>query len=935
MRSFNRFKAFKTFLFTSALGIALSLGQLSPHFLGATAVIAQSSTPAQLVKMGVEAHQQGDYRGAITIWEQALAMYPPEALTERAIINENLARTTQQVGETAIALDYWKTAASAYQAANNTRQFGRMLTEQAQVYISRGQHQRAAALLCGTVPNVEYVQVGNIQVKQRYGQQREEVDAEILDAAAGIDDLGQAKLCSGGAYAIANETSDVQGQAAALGSLAETNRLRGRYEKAQALLKIGLAFAHTHNLSQYEAPMLNSLGNLYIRQSQVARRRAESVELVGINVEIANGLHDEARDYSQDALATLKQSIKAAVSTDDAGAELSAQVNLLLLQQQLSEESPIFLTFIPSTQERLRQLIEQLPPNRETVYAAISLAKSYQTTIGDFSCQSSSQRLLNQDSTQQSWLETAHRLAQHIQDSRAESFVLGSLGHLAECQGRLEEAIYFTQQAQLAAGHGLTESADSAYLWEWQMGRLYWKKDDLELAAAAYEQAIATLETIRTDILTADRELQFDFRDTVEPIYRQSIELQLAMLPKSATNTMLNSVIELPAAQAKRTLQTIDNLRLAELQNFFGDDCIVTSTANTSDQLLKNNSQTAVISSIVLSHQVVLMVTIPNESTKVIRLGNIESLKQDAEIFQAKLKRFTDLDYDFSVSQRLYQRLFRDLQPVLEDADIHTLVFIQDGFLRNIPMAALHDGQHYLIENYAIAATPALGLTAVPAIRKPVLKALAVGLSEATTTESGQRFAKLDSVPDELESVAEQLPNSTILLNRDFTKLTLTSALENSAYSVLHLATHGQFSTIPEETFVVTGTADTGLADIGTADTLTFGELEALIRVASPNADPVDLITLTACETATGDDRATLGLAGVAIRAGARSVIASLWKVDDDTAADVIKQFYGYLKQPELSKAQALQHAQIDAIHKSSRANPGRWAPLLLVGSWQ
>ena len=246
-------------------------------------------------------------------------------------------------------------------------------------------------------------------------------------------------------------------------------------------------------------------------------------------------------------------------------------------------------------------------------------------------------------------------------------------------------------------------------------------------------------------------------------------------------------------------------------------------------------------------------------------------------------------------------------------------------------MAALHDGNQYLIQRYAVATTPSLSLTAPGQTRPADLRALAVGLSEATITESGREFSALNFVPAELESIAQQLPGSTTLLDEAFTVEELQSALQENRYPILHLATHGQFSTIPEDTFVVTGANDSGLAG-----ELTFGQLETLIREASPNAEPISLITLTACETATGDDRATLGLAGVAIRAGATSAIASLWKVNDETAAQLVEGFYGHLKNPTLSKAQALQSAQIDAINAAPETqNPGYWAPLILVGNWQ
>ena len=197
--------------------------------------------------------------------------------------------------------------------------------------------------------------------------------------------------------------------------------------------------------------------------------------------------------------------------------------------------------------------------------------------------------------------------------------------------------------------------------------------------------------------------------------------------------------------------------------------------------------------------------------------------------------------------------------------------------------------------------------------------------------ENGQAFEALPSVPRELEAIYNKLPGSTTLLDEEFTLDGLQAALQRSSYSILHLATHGQFSTIPEETFLVTGPGETGVSS-----ELTFGELETLIHEASPNADPIDLITLTACETATGDDRATLGLAGVAIRAGARSAIASLWKVDDAAAAQFASDFYSHMQTPGVSKAKAMQMAQIAAIEAvGPNANPGSWAPLIMVGNWQ
>ncbi|MEM9006028.1 MAG: CHAT domain-containing protein [Cyanobacteria bacterium P01_F01_bin.86] len=888
--SFRPLKA----LFLSSLVLTLLLGHPFQPFRN-TSALAQDPNPSELVQDGVDAYNQGDYTAAIATWNQALDIYPPAALPERALVNENLARTYQHIGDTQAAIAAWEVAAAAYEQSDNTVQYGRMLTEQAQIYSNRGQHQRAAALLCGAEPQI--------------------IDA---DANADINPIVQ---CAGGSFAIANETDDAAGQVAALGSLAETYRLRGAYDFSRTLLLVGLQLIQAQDLPQYEAPLLISLGNTDARLSQVAARRAMAADLLNKR-NLAEELRTEAAATREEALVSFNRALEVAAQQSAPLTEVRSHLSLLALYQSLDQANGI-----NTSQQQLGQLINQLPPSRETAYAAITLAKSYQAN-SSFDCQDYS--VSPQVNT---WLETGHHIARQIADHRADSFALGELGHQQECQGHLAVAAALTNQAQLAASEAL-ESADSLYLWEWQIGRIYRKQNEPAKALAAYAKSIATLESIRTDILTADRELQFDFRDTVDPVYRQYIELQLAMLPEStAVNKQVTAqVTAIEPPDIATTLETVDSLRLAELQNFFGNDCVLVSSEGARDRLLRENTQTAVISSIVLSNRTAIIASLPDGTAKTIWIDDSAALEQTTKDFRRGLKRFRNLaPYDKSLAQRLYNQLIGEFEADFRAANINTLVFVQDGFLRNIPMAALHDGEQYLIQRYAIATTPSLSLTAPGTAPSSELQVLAVGLSQATVTESGLEFGALDFVPAELESVVNQLPGSKTLLDENFTVEQLRTALQEDRYPILHLATHGQFSTIPEDTFVVTGATDAGVSG-----ELTFGQLEALIREASPTAEPLDLITLTACETATGDDRATLGLAGVAIRAGARSAIASLWQVNDETAAQLVDNFYKHLKDPGVSKAQALQAAQIDAINEADATqNPGYWAPLILVGNWQ
>ena len=917
----------RVLLFFCALTLTLFIGHPSSQTPGTAPAIAQALNPTQLVQDGSQAYQQGNYKEAISIWNETLEAYATDNFAERALVNQNLAIAYQQIGEMPSALHQWEAAATAYQANGNTLQFGHMLTQQAQVYTRQGQHQRALALLCGETP--------------------------VIDVSANA--LEDAVRCNRGSYLIAQENADIEGQVAALGSLAEAYRAKGKYDEAVQMLQAGLNLVQIHSLEQYKASMLTSLGNSYARLSQVANRRANAANSVRINAEITQDLRNEANEYADNALQIINEAIQLTQEKGDLVAELPAQMNRLLLgqqvlEQQLSEQQQkLEKQQLPEQQRelekqrlieqhqldknnrllparrRLSELIQQLPPSRETAYAGITLAKSFQPARQDFSCDTYAE-----NSQQQTYLEQALYLAETIEDARATSFALGELGHFEECRGELDRAISLTNQAQLAASHSL-ESADSLYLWEWQIGRLHKKQGDIGQAEKDYEQSINTLEIIRTEILTAQRDLQFDFRDTVEPIYRQYIELQLENTAENIDDSAnTKQIINLPDNRIKGILKSTNALRLSELQNFFGDDCVLTPLEDSQSHLLKKELKTAVIHSIILNDKAVLIASFSDGDSKLIQIQNVAELKTTVTDFRRNLKRYTDKVYDQDLARKLYQELINPLETELANTGIDTLVFVQDGFFRDIPMSALYDGEQYLIQRYAIATTPSLELTATPASKRPQLRALALGLTKEIETEEGRSFSALPSVDDELSSVEAQLPGSMILQDQDFTTESLTAALQAASYSILHLATHGEFSTIPEDTFVVTGPNSSGQAEI-----LTFGELEALIRQASPNAEPIDLIALTACETATGDDRATLGLAGVAIRSGARSAIASLWKVDDETAAELMGYFYHYLQQEQLSKAKALQQAQIEVIEKNKTNHPGYWAPMILVGSWQ
>jgi CHAT domain-containing protein len=193
------------------------------------------------------------------------------------------------------------------------------------------------------------------------------------------------------------------------------------------------------------------------------------------------------------------------------------------------------------------------------------------------------------------------------------------------------------------------------------------------------------------------------------------------------------------------------------------------------------------------------------------------------------------------------------------------------------------------------------------------------------------------------------------LLNEQFTRSSLQQELEQTFYPILHIATHGQFGIIPEDTFLVAGNNQK----------LTITDLERDIRRFSQGSQRVDLLALSACQTAVGDERVALGFAGIAVQAGVRNALASLWSVNDESTSLLMQRFYDFLAQGMMSpsssmtKAEALQKAQLSLLNSQQGAADGEsrtsiavrplpdkpassqeefshpyyWAPFILIGS--
>ncbi len=246
-----------------------------------------------------------------------------------------------------------------------------------------------------------------------------------------------------------------------------------------------------------------------------------------------------------------------------------------------------------------------------------------------------------------------------------------------------------------------------------------------------------------------------------------------------------------------------------------------------------------------------------------------------------------------SPSRQLYDLLIAPVAEQLHRQRISTLLIAADRGLQGVPFAALHDGQQFFGDRFAFSLTPALSLTDLKVQDDAVKRLLTFGASQFN-----DGLAPLPLVPQELEKISA-LTASEAMLNRSFTPSSLLMAAADPRYIWIHVATHAEFLPGgPSQSRLFTGTTPLPLS--------AFADLRK-----NRQGHPIDLFSLSACRTALGDAQSELGFAGLAIQAGARSAIGTLWYVDDVATSAYFIQVYRYLKQG-LPKAEALQATRRD-----------------------
>src|SRR5262245_57207711 len=696
-------------------------------------------------------------------------------------------------------------------------------------------------------------------------------------------------------------------QSRALAQAAQASESLGQVNQALQQLELGLTLAQQTGDQALIVTIMESLGRTYL----AARKPDAALQYLTQALALAQGNEDRrliaaihndlgithvARQDDEEALRAFVTSTQEAQAAGDRALTVRASINSARMALKLNEPD--------NARNRLDlafEVLRDFEPSHDKALNLIQVGLGYQR-LRTLMPAMDAPLLLRAAGV----LLEATTVAERIGDQRTRSYAEGYLGHLYETEHRLDESLQLTRRAVFSAQSA--NAPESLFRWQWQLGRLLAATGKLDEAIASYSLATTTLRPIRLEVAASWGNDAFPGDDSVRTLFFELADLLLNRASLTEDSQGAEQYLRLAR-------DAIETYKAAELRDYFRDDCVDSLQARITklDQLAAG---TAVVYPIVFADRLELLVSLPDGLKRLSVPVSSATLTQEVRVFRRTVEKRTTREY-LPHAQQLYAWLIRPLEPELASFGIDTLVFIPDGPLRTVPMAALHDGKQFLIEKFALATTPGLDLTDPKPIDREKVQLLSGGLTKAV-----QGFPSLPFVEEEIDAI-RTLYRGDQLLNAEFSTPRLEQKLQNQPYGILHIATHGWFASDTTESYLLTYNGR-----------LTIDELDRLIGLFRYRKDPLELLTLSACQTGVTDDRSALGLAGVAIKAGARSALATLWYINDEASATLVSEFYRQLRNPRQSKAQALQQAQQKLLADRVYEHPAYWSPFLLLNNW-
>ncbi|NEP10426.1 MAG: tetratricopeptide repeat protein [Symploca sp. SIO2C1] len=920
------------YLISATLLLSLSLPVIladNPLFI--SQALAQTSTSREkkaqaieLVKQGNQQYRNNQYQQALQTYQEVLVIYREIGdSTGEAIALHLMGAVYNQLDDYSEALKFYRQSLAIYRAIPYQEGEARILNSIGAVYQQQGQYNQA----------LEYYQQSltlRRNIKDRVGEGETLTNLGALYYNQG--QYAQSLQLYHQALAIFEELNNQKGVGASFNNLGLVHHQLGEYEQALA----------------------------FYQQSLVIRKAISDRSGVGATLHNIGFTYDRLEDADQ-ALVFYQQALAVRTSIGDQAGKGKTLNNLGLVYNQLGKQS---------------------------------LAKSS--------------------------LEQALAISQAIGDRSGVGSILDSLGTMYQSLGEYAQALQFYQQGLAIkkevgdrTGERLTLSNIAGVLEQ---------QHQLELAIIFYKQSVNVTEAIRQDLQVLSQEQQQSYTETIADTYRQLADLLLtqdrvleaqqvldllkvqeledylrnvrgndqtaqgiASLPPEEQIIAKYSAIQIQAIQIGKQLsqlakipelertpsqqQQLIELRqreqaiLGEFNDFLDSSEIITLVEQLSQTARRQNldladlnslrdnlpANTALFYPLILDDRLELILTTPNAPPT---HRPVAIQRQELNRIIVELRRgITNPKADATVpAQQLYELLIQPLEAVLREAQVETLIYAPDGQLRYLPLAALYDGQQWLIERYRINNITAKSLTDFTTPPQSQLRILAAAFTQgyhAVKVGNQQfEFTGLPFAGEEVETLAATVPGTIKLLDHEFSPPATVPRMND--YSVVHLATHAAFVPgKPEDSFILFGD----------------GSFVTLREMKNWSLNQVDLVVLSGCETGLGgklgNGEEILGLGYQIQRAGAKGAIASLWSVNDQGTQVLMNTFYHLLLQGNITKAEALQQAQITMIVdsqtadaqqrgtinlersneelsrevKQSLSHPYYWAPFILIGN--
>ncbi|WP_271254689.1 CHAT domain-containing protein [Pseudanabaena sp. Chao 1811] len=859
------------------------------------------------------------------ISEATMAQAAPEDRKVNADQLLNLGRQKYQAGQFESALQVWQQALAVYRAIKDRQGEGKSLDNLGKAYESLGKYDEAIAS-----------HTKSLEIAKELGERRSEAESLIN---LGVVYRSRGNYAQAIAYheqglAIAREIADRRAEGSALGNLGMNYYAQGNYPKAIDYHEQRLVIAREIKDRQGEGNAMGNLGNAYRAQGKFAKaieyqekrlaitRELKEVRGEGQALGFLGLVYRSLGDYPK-SVEYYQQSLAIATKINDRLGKAKSLGYLGNVYYDLGDY-PEAIKYHLSSLKAAQEIKDRRGEGKSLGYLgnAYEAQGKYDDAI--------------------KYYNSSLKIAREVKDIRGAGKTLSSLGSAYYHLGDYNQAIT-NHRSGLEIARSI-KNRDGERIALSNLGLTFQKLDQPDLAIVFYKQSVNVSESIRQDIRKLDRDLQNSYLSNIEGSYRRLADLLLkqgrVMEALQILDLLKVQELEDYLKNVKGSDRSAQGVRLLAPEKAISDKLSSVSFDNSKEinSQLANQIQklpkseinkvpdylqqipqgTVLVYPLILSDRLEIILFSPN-SLPISRTVQVskEQLESLVSEFRAGLRDSSSEDYK-EPAIALYKILIKPIEAELTQVKAQTILYAPDGTLRYIPLAALYDGQKWMAQRYQISNLIAYSLSDFSSKSKimPNILAGAFG-GKASEKKFGQQA--LPATIKEVQAIANTFQNSVALIEDEFSRQATEAKFKD--YNVLHFATHAEFNQgVPDNSFIIFGNGD----KIG------------LSEIAAWQIPHVELIVLSACQTGEGKLGSGVEILGFGYqvqKAGAKTAIASLWSVDDVATQVLMKSFYQEFQKGNVSTTEALNKAQISLIRSSEFNHPIYWSAFFAIGN--